>query len=94
MTILLCDRLSKSRRQALVFLPILLDRTTRHEILQFLVGSQPQHFLAAAGSISCPKILVHDVEQLLKLKGRTPREDSDQFLRYQIRNTTGECIFL
>src|SRR5215472_11107169 len=94
MAILLCNRLSQSRGQTLVFLAILFDRTPSHEVLQFLVGSQTQHFLAAAGSISGPKILVHDVEQLLKLKRRTPREDSNQLLSYQIRNPTGECIFL
>ena len=94
MTILLSNRLRESRWQTLVFLAILLDRTPRHEILQFLVGSQSQHFLAAAGSISGPKILVHDVEQLLELERRTPGEDSNKLLSYQIRNTTGKCIFL
>jgi len=94
MAILLRNCLSQSRRQALVFLAILPDRTPRHEVLQFLVGSQPQHFLAAAGSISRPKILVHDIEELLELERRTPREDSNQLLSYQIGNPTGECIFL
>src|SRR5919197_483656 len=94
MTILLGNRLGERRWQPLVFLAILLDRTARHEILQFLVRSQSQHFLAAAGSISCPKIFVHDVEQLLKLKRRTSGEDSNQLLSYQIRNTPGECVFL
>ena len=94
MTILLCNCLSQSRRQALVFLAILFDRTARHEVLQLLVGSQPQHFLAAAGSISRPKILVHDIEELLELERRTPGEDSNQLLSYQIGNPTGECIFL
>jgi hypothetical protein len=94
MTILLCNCRRQSRRQALVFLAILFDGTARDEVLQLLVGSQPQHFLTAARSVSCPKILMHDVEELLELKRRTPREDSNQLLSYQIGNTTGECIFL
>ena len=94
MTILLCNCLRQSRRQALVFLAILFDRTACHEVLQLLVGSQPQHFLAAAGSISRPKVLVHNVKELLELEGRTPREDINQLLSYQIGNPTGECIFL
>ena len=68
MTILLSNRLGESRRQPFVFLAILPNRAARHKILQFLVGSQPQHFLAPAGSISSAKILVHNVEQLLKLE--------------------------
>ena len=94
MTILLSNRVGQSRRQALVLLAILFDRASRHEILQFFVSSQPQHFFAAACSVSGPKILVHDVEKLLKLKGRASRKDSNQLLSYQVRNTTGECIFL
>src|SRR4029453_17435896 len=94
MAIMLGDRTSQSRRQALVFLAVLLDRPPRHEILQFLISSQAQHFLATAGSVPGPKVLVHDVEQLLKFERRTPGEDSDQLLSYQIRKAPGECIFL
>ena len=94
MAILLRNCLSQSCRQAFVFLAILLNRTTCHEVLELLIGSQPQHFLAATGSISCPKILVHDVEELLELELGTPGEDSNQLLSYQIGNTTRECIFL
>jgi len=94
MTILLSNRIGQSRWQALVLLAILLDRASCHEILQFLISSQSQHFFAAACSVPGAKVLVNDVEKLLKLKGRTSREDSDQLLSYKIRNTTGECIFL
>src|SRR5436305_6483111 len=72
MAILLGNCVGQSRRQPLVFLAVLLDRSARHEILQFLIGSQAQHFLATAGSVPGPKILVHDVEQLLKFERRTP----------------------
>ena len=94
MAILLRNCLSQSCRQAFVFLAILLNRTTCDKVLQLLIGSQPQHFLAAAGSISRPKILMHDIEQLLELERGTFREDSNQLLSYQIGNPTGECIFL
>ena len=94
MAILLRNCLSQSCRQAFVFLAILLNSTTCHEVLQLLIGSQPQHFLAAAGSISRPKILVHYIEELLELERRALREDSNQLLSYQVGNTTGECIFL
>src|SRR5690242_4762529 len=70
MTILLSNRIGQSRRQALVLLAILFDRASCHEILQFLVSSKPQHFFAAACSVPGAKVLVHDVEKLLKLKGR------------------------
>jgi hypothetical protein len=72
MTILLGNRIGQSRRQALVLLAILLDRASSYEILQFLIRSQPQHFFTAACSVSGPKILVHNVEQLLEFKRRTP----------------------
>jgi len=94
MAIVLCNRDGQSRRQAFVFLAVLLDRTARHKVLQFLVSSQPQHFLATTGSIPGPKILVHNVEELFKLKGRAPGEDSYQLLSYQVRNSTGKRIFL
>src|SRR5437773_8589559 len=94
MTILLGNRTGQSRWQALVFLAVLFDRATRDKILQFLVSSQAQHFFAAACSVSGSQILVHDVEKLLKLKGRAPGEDSNQLLSYQVRNTTGECVLL
>jgi len=94
MAILLRNCLSQSCRQAFVFLAILLNRTTCHEVLELLIGSQPQHFLAATGSISCPKILMHDIEQLLELERGTFGEDRNQLLSYQIGHTTGECVFL
>ena len=94
MAIVLCNRDGQSRRQTLVFLAILLDRTARHKVLQLLVSSQPQHFLATAGRIPGAKILVHNVEELLKLKGRAPGEDSNQLLSHQVRNSTGKRIFL
>src|SRR5438552_2946590 len=72
MAILLGNCAGQSRRQPFVFLAVLLDRAPRHEILQFLISSQAQHFLATAGSVAGPKILMHDVEQLLKFERRTP----------------------
>ncbi|PYI59427.1 MAG: hypothetical protein DMC59_05910 [Verrucomicrobia bacterium] len=60
---------------------------------------KPLYFLpffltAPRASVPGAKVLVHDVEKLLKLKGRASREDSNQLLSYQVRNTTGECVFL
>ncbi len=94
MAVLWGNRARQSRGQAFVFLAVLFDRTARHKILQFLISSQPQHFLAATGGVPGPKILVHDIEKLLKLKGRTPGEDRNQLLSHKVRNSTGECIFL
>src|SRR4030095_5073464 len=94
MAILLGDCRGQSRRQALVFLAVLLDRAARDEVLQFLVGSQAEHFLATAGGVASPKILVHDVEKLFKLEGRTPGENCHQLLSHQVRDSTGKCVFL
>ena len=94
MAILLRNCARQSRRQPLVFLAVLLDRAPRNEVLQFLVCPQPQHLLATASRIPGTKIFVNDIEKLLKLEGRTAGEDSNQLLSYQIRNATGECIFL
>jgi len=94
MAILRRNRTGQSRWQSLVFLAILSDCASCDEILQLLVSAQSQHFLATAGGVPGPKILVHNVEQLLKFKRRTPGEDSNQFLSYQVRDATGECIFL
>ena len=94
MAILRRNRAGQSRRETLVFFAILPHRAACHEVLQLLISSKPQHFLAPAGGVSGSKILVHDVEELLKLKGRTPGEDRNQLLSYQVRNSTGKCIFL
>ena len=94
MSVLRSDGCRESGRKPFVFLAGLSYRATRHKILQLLIGSQAEHFLAAASCISRPKILVHDVEELLELELRTPGEDSNQLLSYQIGNPTGECIFL
>jgi hypothetical protein len=72
MAILLGNRVGQGRRQAFVFLAVLPDGAACHEILQFLISAQAKHFLATAGSVPGPKILVHDVEQLLKFERRTP----------------------
>ena len=92
MTILLRDRVGQGRWQALVFFAALFDRAPCHEILKLFIGPQTQHFFAATGSVPGPQILVYDIEKLLKLKRRTPGEDRNQLLSYQVGNTTGECI--
>src|SRR5882724_8474734 len=90
LALLLGNRKSPSPRQSLVFLAVLLDRAACHEILQLLVGSQPQHYLATARSVPGPKIFVHDVEKLLKLERRTPGEDRNQLFSHEVRNSTGK----
>ena len=82
------------RWKTFVLFAILLDRSARDQILQFLVSAQPQHLLATAGRVSCPEIFVDDIEKLFELERRTPGKDRYQFLGYEIRNAARECIFL
>src|SRR5262249_31111579 len=93
MAILLCNCAGQSRRQPLVFLAVLPDRTTCNEVLQFLVCPQPQHLLAAAGRIPGTKILVHDVEKLFKLEGRTSGEDGNKFFSYEVGDSREKRVF-
>ena len=81
-------------REAFVFLAGLSHRAAGHEILQLLVSTQAQHFLAAAGRISRAQIFVHDIEELLELERCTAGKHRNQFLGHQIGNSTGECVFL
>src|SRR5438477_2979031 len=37
---------------------------------------------------------MNNIEELLEFEGCTPRKHCDQFLCNQVRNSTGECIFL
>jgi hypothetical protein len=88
------DCLRQSGRKALIFFAILFHRTPRDKVLQFLVGPETEHFLAAAGRITRAQIFVHDVEELFELERRTPGKHRNQFLGHQIGNSTGKCIFL
>ena len=94
MAILRRNRASQSRWETLIFFAILPHCPACNEVLQLLISSKPQHFLASTGSVAGPKVLVHDIEKLLKLKGRTSGEDRNQLFSYQIGNSTGKCIFL
>ena len=86
--------LRQSRRQALIFLAVLLYGASRDQVLQFFIGAQPQHFLAPACGVASAEVFVDDVEELLKLERRTTREDRDEFLGHKIRNPAGKCVFL
>lgn len=56
------------RGEAFVFLACLLHHAARHEVLEFLVSTQTEHFLSTAGGVSGSEPLVDDVEKLLELK--------------------------
>src|ERR1700730_18920446 len=47
MAVLSRDRLGQGRGKPLVFLAVLLYRPSRHQVLQFLIRTQPQHLLAS-----------------------------------------------
>jgi len=84
----------KERHQRLgytaVFLAGLLDDARLHEILELFVGSQPQHFLAAAGQIPRAEVGMNDVEKRLELQGSLFRENSREFLSDSIGTTEGK----
>src|SRR5205807_498407 len=94
MTVLGCDRARQGRRQAFVFLAALLHRAACDQILKFLIRTQPKHFLSATRGVAGTEIFVHDVEELLELERRSARKHSDEFLRDEIRNPAGKCVFL
>jgi hypothetical protein len=54
---------------ALVFFAGFLDLAVSHEVLEFIVSAQPQHFLAAAGGIPSPESRVNDAEKGFELRG-------------------------
>ena len=55
-------------RHAAVFLAGFFHDARLHEILQLLVGAQPQHFLAAAGEIARAEVGMDDVEKRFELQ--------------------------
>jgi hypothetical protein len=75
MSILRSDSGRESGREPFVFLAGLSHGTAGHKILQLLIRSQAEHFLAAAGRISGAQIFVYDIEKLLELERCTPGKD-------------------
>src|ERR1700730_694772 len=88
------DRARQGGRQPFVFLASLLYGPACDQVLQLLVSTQPKHFLASAGSIPRPQIFMDDIEEFLELERGAAGKHRYQFLRNQVRNSTGECVFL
>ena len=80
--------LGQGRRQPLVFLSGLFHHPARDQVLEFLVGAQAQHFLATAGRIPGPQILMENLEELLELERCPAGKHRNQFFRNEIRNST------
>src|SRR5438270_2209226 len=94
MTVLRRDRARQGRGQSFVLLAALLYRAACNQILKFFIRTQPKHFLSATCGVAGTEIFVHDVEELLELERRPARKHSDEFLRDEIRNPAGKCVFL
>ena len=75
-------------RETLVLLAVLLDDAPGHEILELLVGAQPQHLFPTACSVTGPEILVDHFKKLFELERAFRRQNADQFFGDKIRNTT------
>ena len=82
------------RDQALVLLAALLHHITGNKVLKLLVSSETQHFLPTACGITLLQTVVDDIEELLKLKGRSLLgKNCYQFLGDQIGESAGEGAF-
>ena len=79
--------LGQGRRQALVFLAGLPDHPARYQVLELLIGSEAQHFLAAARRISRPKVFMEDLKELLKFERSSSGKDCNQLFRNEIRHS-------
>jgi len=75
---------------ALVFFAGFLDLAVSHEVLEFIVSAQPQHFLAAAGGIPSPESRMNDAEKGFELIGFRARKGRHQLLSDIVGAATGE----
>jgi hypothetical protein len=75
---------------ALVFFAGFLDLAVSHEVLEFIVSAQPQHFLAAAGGIPSPESRMNDAEKGFELIGFRARKGRHQLLSDVVGAATGE----
>lgn len=69
--LLLCDPLAGSfvdAAGALVFLGFFRDQTAGHEVLEFFVSAETEHFLAAADGVAEFQILKDAFEKIVETK--------------------------
>lgn len=76
-----------------VFLAGLLHHAAGDEILQLLVGTEAEHFLAAAGRVALAQLLMNEIKELLELEGTLFGKDTDQLLGHQVRQSAGKSAF-
>ena len=79
--------LGQGRRQAFVFLAGFFHHPAPDQVLQLFVSAQTQHFLAAAGRIPGPQILVQNLKELFELERCPAGKDRNQFLSNEIRHS-------
>ena len=88
-------RLHKSNKRAghaTILFSGLFDHARLHEVLQFFVGAQPQHLLAATRRVSRAQIVMDDEKERFEFKRSVSREHGNQFLRHPIGATTRETV--
>ena len=79
--------LAKAEGKPLYFLPVFPDHPARHQVLQFFIGTQTQHFFAAARRISRPEVFMEDLEELFKLERSPSGKDRNQLFGNEIRHS-------
>ncbi len=74
--------------RALVFLADFFDKATGDQVLKLLVGTEPEHFLAAAHCIADLEVCKNSFEQVVETKNFLFRKHTAEFISNVIRKAT------
>lgn len=74
--------------RALVFLADFFDKATGDQVLELLIGTEAEHFLAAAHCIAHFEICKNSFEQVVETKNFLFRKHTAKFISDMIRKAT------
>lgn len=72
---------------AFVFLAELFDEAAGHQVLQFFISPQPEHFLAPANGIAYLEVCKNALEKVIKTEYFLFSKDVAEFIGHMIRKT-------
>ena len=75
---------------AFVFLADLLDKAAGHEVLELLIGTEAEHFLATAYRIANLEVRENPLEQVVEAKYLLFGKDSAKLIGHMIWKAAGE----
>lgn len=72
---------------ALVFLADFFDKAAGHQVLQFFVGPQTEHFFATANGIAYLEVCKNALEKVIKTEYFLFSEHIAKLIGYMVRKT-------